>query len=49
MRKVLLSAGALVFAVSLAFVLPRPCARAQNPQIAKRLILEDGTYQPATK
>jgi len=49
MRKVLLSAGALVFAVSLAFVLPRPCARAQNPQLAKRLILKDGSYQPATK
>ena len=49
MRKVLLSAGALLFAVSLAFLLPRPCARAQNPQLAKRLILKDGSYQPATK
>jgi len=49
MRRVLLSAGALLFAVSLAFVLPRPCARAQNPQLTKRLILKDGSYQPATK
>ena len=49
MRKLLLSAGALLFAVSLAFVLPRPCAHAQNPQLAKRLILKDGSYQPATK
>jgi len=49
MRKVLLSAGALLFAVLLAFVLPRPCARAQNPELTKRLILKDGSYQPATK
>ena len=49
MRKLLLSAGALLFAVSLAFVLPPPCARAQNPQLTKRLILKDGSYQPATK
>ena len=49
MRKVLLSAGALLFAVALAFVLPRPCARAQNPELTKRLILKDGSYQPATK
>jgi len=49
MRKLLLSAGALLFALLLAFVLPRPCARAQNPQLTKRLILKDGSYQPATK
>ena len=47
MRRLFLSAGALLFAVSLAFVLP--CARAQNPQLTKRLILKDGSYQPATK
>jgi len=47
MRKVLLSTGALLFAVSLAFVLPR--THAQNPQLTKRLILKDGSYQPATK
>jgi len=49
MRKVLLSAGALLFAIALAFVLPWPCVRAQNPQLTKRLILKDGSYQPATK
>ena len=49
MHRLLLSAGALVFAVLLAFVLPRPCVRAQNPQLTKRLILKDGSYQPATK
>ena len=49
MRKVLLSAGALLFAFLLAFVLPRPCVRAQNPQLTKRLILKDGSYQPAAK
>jgi len=49
MRKLLLSAGALGFALALAFVLPRPCARAQNPQLPKRLILKDGSYQPATR
>ena len=49
MRKLLLSAGALAFALGMAFVLPRPCARAQNPQLTKRLILKDGSYQPATK
>lgn len=49
MRKLLLSAGALLFALLLAFVLPRPCVRAQNPQLTKRLILKDGSYQPATK
>ncbi len=49
MRKLLLSAGALLMALLLAFVLPRPCARAQNPQLTKRLILKDGSYQPATK
>ena len=49
MRKLLLSAGALVFALVMAFVLPRPCVRAQNPQLTKRLILKDGSYQPATK
>ena len=38
-----------MFAVLLAFVLPRPCARAQNPELTKRLILKDGSYQPATK
>ena len=47
MRKVLLSAGGLLFAVSLAFVLP--CMHAQNSQLTKRLILKDGSYQPATK
>ena len=49
MRKFLLSAGALAIALTMAFVLPRPCARAQNPQLTKRLILKDGSYQPATK
>ena len=49
MRKLILSAGAMVFALLLAFVLPRPCLRAQNPQLTKRLILKDGSYQPATK
>jgi len=49
MRKLLLSAGALLIAVMLAFVLPRPCVRAQNPELTKRLILKDGSYQPATK
>jgi len=49
MRKVLLSGGALLFAIALALVLPRPCARAQNPELTKRLILKDGSYQPATK
>jgi len=49
MRRLVLSAGALLFALLLAFVLPRPCARAQNPQLTKRLILKDGSYQPATK
>lgn len=49
MQKLLLGAVALVCAVSLAFVLPRPCVHAQNPQLTKRLILKDGSYQPATK
>jgi hypothetical protein len=49
MRKLLLSAGALLFALFLGLVLPRPCARAQNPQLTKRLIFKDGSYQPATK
>jgi hypothetical protein len=49
MQKFLLSAGALAFALAMVFVLPRPCARAQNPQLTKRLILKDGSYQPATK
>jgi hypothetical protein len=49
MRKFLLSAGALAMALAMALVLPRPCARAQNPQLTKRLILKDGSYQPATK
>ncbi len=49
MRKLFLGAGALLFALLLAFVLPRPCALAQNPQLTKRLILKDGSYQPATK
>ena len=49
MRKVFLSAGALAFALSLAFVLLPPCVHAQNPQLTKRLILKDGSYQPATK
>jgi len=47
MRKLLLGAGALVFAVSLACA--PPGVRAQNPQLTKRLILKDGSYQPATK
>jgi hypothetical protein len=47
MRKVVLSAGALVFAVLLGCI--GPCALAQNPQITKRLILKDGSYQPATR
>jgi hypothetical protein len=47
MRKLFLSAGALALAVSLVFVLP--CVRAQNAQLTKRLILKDGSYQPATK
>ena len=49
MRKLLLSAGALTFALAMAFLLPQPCVRAQNPQLTKRLILKDGSYQPATK
>jgi hypothetical protein len=49
MRKLLLSAGALLLALFLGLALPQPCARAQNPQLTKRLILKDGSYQPATK
>jgi hypothetical protein len=49
MRKHLLGAGALVWALLLAFLLPQPCALAQNPQLTKRLVLKDGSYQPATK
>ena len=49
MRKLLLSAGALLFAVAMAIVMPLPCVHAQNPQLTKRLILKDGSYQPATK
>jgi hypothetical protein len=49
MRKHLLSASALVWALLLAVLLPQPCALAQNPQLTKRLILKDGSYQPATK
>jgi hypothetical protein len=33
----------------MAFVLPQPNAIAQNPELTKRLILKDGSYQPATK
>jgi len=49
MRKLLPRVGALLFAILLAFILPRPWVRAQNPQLTKRLILKDGSYQPATK
>ncbi len=49
MRKLFVSAGAPLFALVLLFVLPWPCAHAQNPQLTKRLILKDGSYQPATK
>jgi len=47
MGKLFLNGGILVFALSLVFVPPH--ARAQNPQLTKRLILKDGSYQPTTK
>ena len=49
MRRLLLSAVAVLFSLFLGLALPRPCARAQNPQLTQRLILKDGSYQPATK
>ena len=49
MRKLLLSARPLALALALLFVLPQPNAQAQNPELTKRLILKDGSYQPATK
>jgi hypothetical protein len=42
MRRYVLSTAALILALTLA-------AWAQNPQLTKRLILKDGSYQPATK
>jgi len=47
MRKLFLSAGAVLLVMVTAFV--PPCARAQNAELSKRLILKDGSYQPATK
>lgn len=47
MRRVFLPAVAFLFAM--AFALWLPSVRAQNPAPAKRLILKDGSYQPATK
>ena len=44
MRRFLLSTGAL--AIALATILPMP---AENPEFTKRLILKDGSYQPASK
>ena len=38
-----------MFALAMALVLALPCVHGQNPQLTKRLILKDGTYQPATK
>lgn len=49
MRRVVLSAGVLLFAIAVSMWIPRPGVRAQNPQLTKRLILKDGSYQPATK
>jgi len=37
------------FAIALAFAILLPVAVAQNPNTAQRLILKDGSYQPATK
>ncbi len=45
MHRFLWSAAALLIALSVAI----SAAWAQNPQLTKRLILKDGSYQPATK